>query len=148
MKKYLAFMILLFVIIPGILFFFSKKEPADNSEESVVEDALIRVETVLSGLTSSDEGATYEGDQEDGLRAWYGPMGLFKKISSELASEKFDEWREIGDLGLYINKYTVDDGQISGRTVIVSGTINDAPFKIRVPTKKGHMLWVEIPKFD
>jgi hypothetical protein len=141
MKKFVLFLLLLLGGIFGVYMFITHGE-SDASK------ALRRVETMLRGITSTDGVNTTEGDEESAIGMWwYGKLRIPDQDLFEEASDQFDRWRVKGDIFPYISAYTVEDAEKQGSSVIVSGTIEGAPFKMRVP-EKGPVAWHEFPDFE
>ena len=141
MKKFIIVLVCVILGIFGVYMFISQGE----SDSSI---ALRRVETMLKGITSTDGGNSVEGDEESAICMWWcGKLRMFDRDLFEEASDQFDRWRVKGGIPLYITSYNVDDAQTQGNWIIVSGTIDGAPFKMRVP-EKGPVAWHEFPDFE
>ena len=141
MRKYMGFVVLVIAVVIGLLLFFSEGE----SDES---KALRRVEIMLKGITSQDGGSTTEGDEESAICMWF--MGKVRILAQDLfenACEGFDRWKRKGGLGLYIKEYTIGEARQQAKSVIVSGTINGAPFEMEIP-EKGPITWKKPPFND
>ena len=140
MKK---FIVVLGCVIVGIfaVYLFITQGESDASK------ALRRVETMLKGITSTDGGNTVAGHEESAICMWwYGKLRIPDRDLFEEASDQFDRWRGKGDIFPYITSYTVDNAEKQGGAFVVSGTIEGAPFKMRVP-ENGPIAWFELPDF-
>ena len=141
MKKYIIVLVGVVLGIFGVFMFITHGE-SDASKASR------RVETMLKGITSTDGGNTVEGDEESAICMWWcGKLRIPDRDLFEEASDQFDRWRGKGDIFPYITGYTIDNAEKQGSSVIVSGTIEGAPFKMRVP-EKGPVVWREMPDFE
>ncbi|MGD2086378.1 MAG: hypothetical protein PVH61_09370 [Candidatus Aminicenantes bacterium] len=141
MKKFIIGLVCVIVGFLGVYLFITHGE-SDASK------ALRRVETMLKGITSTDGGNTVEGDEESAICMWWcGKLRIFDRDIFEEASDQFDRWRIKVGIPLYITSYTVNNSEKQGNGIIVSGTIDGAPYKVRVP-EDGPVAWHESPDFE
>lgn len=139
MKKHFIFVIFLVVVSLALHMCMG---------ESSAQKAQRRVETILNGVTSLDEGRTTKGNEFAALCMWWN--GTLRSLDGERPdkiSDAFDRWRVQGDILDYITKFTITDAAESGRAVIVSGTIEGAPFKMRV-IEKQPITWEQVPQWE
>ncbi len=108
-------------------------------------NAKIRVDAVLKGMTEKGKHDT-QGKESVAVCQFYAGVNSLDFSTMDIASNKFDRWKIEGDVYPRIKHYTVEEAEGDGDAVIVSGTINGAPFKVRVP-EKGPIAWVEIPQW-
>jgi len=114
--------------------------------ESDSRKAKVRMQAVFDGITR--QGGGVKTDEETAICTWYmGTARLADFGVFEAASDGFDKWRREGDIFPYIDSYTITGTEDAGRAVIVSGTIDGAPFKVRVVERKP-VRWVEIPEYE
>jgi hypothetical protein len=116
--------------------------------ETAAQKAKRRVETMLNGITSQDEGRTLKGDEVSALCMWWnGSLRSFDGEMPDKISDAFDRWRTKGDVLSYITEFTITDAESSGVGVVVSGTIEGAPFKMQVTPGKP-ITWLQPPVFE
>jgi hypothetical protein len=141
MKKFIIVLGCFAIGILGVFLFLTHGE----SDES---KALRRVETMLRGITSTDGGRSVEGDEESAIGMWwYGKHRIPDQDLFEEATDQFDRWRGKADIFPYITSFTVDDAVKQANWVIVSGTIDGAPYKMRV-REDSPVAWHEFPDFE
>ena len=112
--------------------------------ESDSRKAKVRMIAVFDGITK--QGGGVKTDEETAICTWY--MGVTRLADFgvfEAASDGFDKWRREGNIFPYIESYTITEVEDVGRAVIVSGTIEGSPFKVRVVEGKP-VRWVETPE--
>ena len=110
-----------------------------------LRNAKHRVETVLKGITK-EEGRVV-GDEETAVCMWWkNVIRIGDGRELEQASDEFDRWMNDAGMPSYISDFTVDEAEIVGNDVVVSGTIEGSYFKVQVPEER-KISWIEKPEF-
>lgn len=138
MKKHIIFVA--FVVVVSLVFHMCSGPSTQKAEH--------RVETILNGITSHDEGRTVKGNEFSALCMWWN--GTLKGLSGDTPdriSDAFDRWRTQGDVMAYITEFTITGTERSSVGVVVSGTIEGAPFKMQVVEGKP-VTWLQTPAFE
>lgn len=118
----------------------------DRMANGSPEDAAkTRVKTILEGLKT--DGNTNGLPLQTAICQWDSGLVVIKdRDEFEQAYDAFGTWRDERDINhRKISGYTITGGEVIQETppvVIVSGTIEDRPFKMRVPDKR-RVSWVK-----
>jgi hypothetical protein len=117
-------------------------------KETAAQRAKRRVETILNGITSQDEGRSFKGDQMTSLCMWWN--GTLKSLigdTPDKISDQYDRWRKRGNIFSYITDFTITNVETSNLGLLVSGTIEGESFKMMVIEGKP-ITWVQPPQFE
>jgi len=139
MKKFIILFVLFGAIFFGVKTYVQRGKP-------IKEYTRERVEYVLDGITKMRSGT--KGDEYIAVCMWFdGSLDVKMGETAESMTDQFDIWRREGNINLYIDEYTIDNIEKSGKSAIVSGTINGEPYKIKV-TKKEKIEWLQTPQLE
>jgi hypothetical protein len=108
------------------------------------ESAKARVKIILEGLTT--DGDTNGIPFQTSICQWDSAVAVIQDHTEfEQAYDAFDTWRDGFDINhRKISGYTITGAELVQKghpVVMVSGTIEDRPFKMRVPDKR-RISWV------
>lgn len=143
--KTLSSLCLLLVLASGLLG--CAKLTAEIADRKALGDARARVGSVLEGLRTG-ERAPGTGFQTS-LCLWYNDTIFISDTNEQSdASDGFDRWTVAGGIDSGIGGYEITAAEIERDaavpTVLVSGTVDDKAFQVRVPEKQS-IEWVRRP---
>jgi hypothetical protein len=148
MRGFVIFLLVVGVAGWGVRSYLKSHEGSlslDRLANGSPEDAAkTRVKFILEGLKT--DGDTNELPLQTSICQWDSAVGVIQdRTEFEQAYDAFDIWRTEFDINhRKISGYTIAGSEIIQETppvVLVSGTIEDRPFKMRVPDKR-RVSWV------
>ena len=109
------------------------------------DNAKRRVKGLLDGVQKG--GASSSGETQRAICLWYRGKLFIPEIDTlSRASDLFLVWQKQGGIARNISGFTVTGAErIGNRTVLVSGTIEDKPFTMKV-VEEEPISWVKPPQ--